>query len=71
MHYFLLKTEPTEYSIDDFARDGVTPWFGVRNYQARNTIRDEIKRFLFHNNMNNCVYENASSYVILRIVTSL
>ena len=43
MSHFLLKTEPSEYSIDDFARDGVTSWFGVRNYQARNILRDDIK----------------------------
>lgn len=43
MSHFLLKTEPSEYSIDDFARDKVTSWFGVRNYQARNILRDDIK----------------------------
>ena len=43
MSHFLLKTEPSEYSIDDFARDRVTSWFGVRNYQARNILRDDIK----------------------------
>lgn len=43
MSHFLLKTEPTEYSIDDLKRDKVTSWFGVRNYQARNIIRDDIK----------------------------
>lgn len=43
MSHFLLKTEPIEYSIDDLKRDKVTSWFGVRNYQARNIIRDDIK----------------------------
>tara|TARA_R110002049_G_scaffold4601_6_gene32880 strand:- start:77479 stop:77952 length:474 start_codon:yes stop_codon:yes gene_type:complete len=43
--YWLFKTEPTTYSIDDLAndRDQTTCWEGVRNYQARNLLRDEIK----------------------------
>ncbi|HWN70643.1 MAG TPA: EVE domain-containing protein [Haliangium sp.] len=40
--YWLMKSEPDVYSIDHLARDGVTPWEGVRNYQARNLLRDEI-----------------------------
>ena len=40
MQHFLLKTEPSTYSIDDLARDGSTSWGGVRNYQARNIIRE-------------------------------
>ena len=40
--HWLMKSEPDAYSIDDLARDGVTPWEGVRNYQARNLLRDEI-----------------------------
>ncbi len=41
--YWLLKSEPDCYSIDDFARDKVTFWDGVRNYQARNMLRDEMR----------------------------
>lgn len=41
--YWLMKSEPDAYSIDDLARDGVTPWEGVRNYQARNLLRDELR----------------------------
>lgn len=43
--YWLLKSEPDVYSIDDLARDKdrTTCWDGVRNYQARNLMRDEIK----------------------------
>ncbi|MCX7896905.1 MAG: EVE domain-containing protein [Rhodocyclaceae bacterium] len=41
--YWLMKSEPTEYSIDDLAREGAVPWFGVRNYQARNFMRDQMK----------------------------
>lgn len=40
MKYWLLKTEPQAYSIDDLERDGRTCWDGVRNYQARNFMRD-------------------------------
>ena len=37
--YWLMKSEPDEFSIDDLARVGVEPWTGVRNYQARNFMR--------------------------------
>jgi predicted RNA-binding protein with PUA-like domain len=37
--YWLLKTEPEGYSIDDLKRDKVEPWSGVRNYQARNFMQ--------------------------------
>ncbi|HEY8429838.1 MAG TPA: EVE domain-containing protein [Sandaracinaceae bacterium] len=40
--YWLVKSEPDVYSIDDLARDGRTEWDGVRNYQARNYMRDEM-----------------------------
>lgn len=50
--YWLLKTEPTAYSIDDLKRDGKTEWTGVRNYQARNTMRDSMSKgdlaFFYH-----------------------
>src|SRR3989338_5334855 len=41
--YWLMKSEPTVYSIDDLARDRMTYWDGVRNYQARNFMRDQMK----------------------------
>lgn len=41
--YWLVKSEPEAYSIDDLQRDGETYWDGVRNYQARNTMRDDMK----------------------------
>src|SRR5215468_2986246 len=41
--YWLMKSEPDEFSIDDLVRDKSTPWFGVRNYQARNFMRDQMK----------------------------
>jgi predicted RNA-binding protein with PUA-like domain len=37
---WLMKSEPNTYSIDDLARDGRTYWDGVRNYQARNLMRE-------------------------------
>jgi len=45
MRYWLMKSEPSEFSIDDFAAqpDQTTPWFGVRNYQARNFMRDQMR----------------------------
>ena len=41
--YWLMKCEPAAYTIDDLARDGQTCWEGVRNYQARNFMRDEMR----------------------------
>jgi predicted RNA-binding protein with PUA-like domain len=41
--YWLMKSEPEVYSIDDLARDGTTHWDGVRNYQARNFMRDDMR----------------------------
>jgi predicted RNA-binding protein with PUA-like domain len=41
--YWLMKCEPAAYTIDDLARDKRTSWEGVRNYQARNFIRDEMQ----------------------------
>ena len=39
MSYWLLKSEPDEFSIDDLKRKKVEPWDGIRNYQARNFLR--------------------------------
>jgi len=45
MNHWLMKSEPDECSIDDAlaARGRITPWTGVRNYQARNTMRDLMR----------------------------
>jgi len=43
MNYWLFKSEPTTYGIDHLAKDKVTAWTGVRNYQARNFMRDQMK----------------------------
>jgi predicted RNA-binding protein with PUA-like domain len=45
MQYWLMKSEPDEVSIDDAlaAPGGVVPWTGVRNYQARNFMRDAMR----------------------------
>lgn len=53
MAYWLMKSEPDVYSIDDLARDRTELWDGVRNYQARNfltsmTVGD--KAFFYHSN---------------------
>lgn len=51
-----MKTEPGAYSIDDLERDGATPWDGVRNYQARNIMRDDMRVgdmvIIYHSNTN-------------------
>lgn len=41
--YWLMKCEPEAYTIADLERDGATAWEGVRNYQARNLLRDELQ----------------------------
>lgn len=41
--YWLMKCEPSAYTIADLERDGQTSWEGVRNYQARNLMRDEMQ----------------------------
>ena len=43
MAYWLIKSEHDAYSIDDLARDGTEPWDGIRNYQARNMMHDDMK----------------------------
>ncbi len=51
MQTWLMKSEPDEASIDDLARQGTLPWTGVRNYQARNFMRDAFAlqdRVLFY-----------------------
>jgi predicted RNA-binding protein with PUA-like domain len=40
MKHWLVKSEPSAYSIDDLQRDRITSWDGVRNYQARNFLRE-------------------------------
>ena len=43
MSCWLVKSEPSVYSIEDLEEDGVTEWWGVRNYLARNYMRDEME----------------------------
>jgi predicted RNA-binding protein with PUA-like domain len=44
MAYWLMKSEPAVYGIDDLQRDGRTRWEGIRNYQVRNMMRDDMRR---------------------------
>lgn len=50
--FWLIKSEPTAYSIDDLKRDGTADWGGVRNYTARNFLRDSMQKgdlaFYYH-----------------------
>jgi len=54
MAYWLMKSEPDVYSIDDLARDGREMWDSIRNYQARNMMRDDMRIgdeiFFYHSN---------------------
>ena len=54
MAHWLMKSEPDVYGIDDLERDGTEVWDGVRNYRARNLMRDEMSvgdlAFFYHSN---------------------
>lgn len=54
MNHWLMKSEPDTFSIDDLKRHRQEPWDGVRNYQARNFMRDDMcpgdKVFFYHSN---------------------
>ena len=54
MHYWLMKSEPDTYSIDDLQSFGVDHWDGIRNYQVRNFFRDQMQvgdqAFFYHSN---------------------
>ena len=54
MKFWLMKNEPEDYNIDDLKRDKTEPWDGIRNYQVRNMIRDDMKigdhAFFYHSN---------------------
>lgn len=53
--YWLMKSEPEAYGIDDLERDGVEPWDGIRNYAARNYMRDDMnigdRALFYHSNV--------------------
>jgi len=67
--YWLFKTEPGTFGVDDLARarDATTAWDGVRNYQVRNMLRDEVqvgdRGFLYHSS---CA--EPGIYALVRIV---
>ena len=54
--YWLMKSEPDVYSIDDLEKEGTTSWEGIRNYEARNNMRDEMsvgdEVLFYHSNAN-------------------
>lgn len=58
MTYWLIKSEPNAYSLADLQRDHKTAWHGVRNYQARNMLRDQMQvgelAFFYHSNTKVC-----------------
>lgn len=65
MNYWLFKSEPNAYSYDDLVADGTAEWDGVRNFQARNYLRDSIKTgdlvLFYHSNAKPpCVVGTAS-----------
>lgn len=58
MNYWLVKSEPFKYSWEQFVKDGITVWDGVRNYQARNNLKEMKKGdkvLFYHSNEGLCV----------------
>ncbi len=54
MKYWMVKQEPDAYSWDDFVKDGKTDWTGVRNFQARNNLKEMKKGdkvLFYHSNV--------------------
>lgn len=54
MAYWLMKSEPDVFGIDDLKKVRIEPWDGVRNYQVRNMMRDDMRKgdlaFFYHSN---------------------
>ena len=54
MKYWLMKSEPTDFSINDLEKSKTIDWYGIRNYQARNFMRDDMslgdQAFFYHSN---------------------
>jgi predicted RNA-binding protein with PUA-like domain len=69
MNYWLVKSEADCYSIEDFKRDKKTAWTGIRNYQARNFMRDGMKKgdmvFFYHSQS-----EPSGIYGLARVVSA-
>ena len=68
MAYWLMKSEPDSFGIDDMKKRGVEPWSGVRNYQARNFMRNNMSEgdlaFLYHSSC-----EEPGIYGVMQIAT--
>jgi predicted RNA-binding protein with PUA-like domain len=68
MRYWLMKSEPDEVSIDDLAAmpKRTVAWYGVRNYQARNFMRDQMQvgdfAFFYHSSCSEPAYPDASQF---------
>ena len=69
MFYWLMKSEPDTFGIDTLKARGTEPWEGVRNYQARNFMRDGMKErdlaFMYHSSC-----EQPGIYGIMQIASS-
>ena len=71
INYWLIKSEPDAYSIDTLKNEGVTLWDGIRNYQARNFMRQMNKGdkvFFYHSNCNPPGIVGLMEVINLRIV---
>ena len=58
MNYWLVKSEPSSYSWSQMQKDKISPWDGVRNYQARNNLRNmklDDLAFFYHSNQEKAI----------------
>lgn len=58
MNYWLVKSEPSSYSWSQMQQDKISPWDGVRNYQARNNLRNmklDDLAFFYHSNQEKAI----------------
>ena len=72
MNYWLIKSEGSCYSIDDLKRDRKTAWTGIRNYQARNFMRDEMRvgdLVLFYHSLGKTAGEPSGIYGIAKVAS--
>jgi len=72
MNYWLIKSEGACYSIDDLRRDKRAPWTGIRNFQARNYMRDGMRTgdlVLFYHS-NGTAAQPAGIYGIARVASA-
>ena len=74
VRYWLMKSEPHVYPFSQLVEDGSTHWDGVRNYQARNMMRDDLKLgdmvLFYHSNTKPLMWPESHVYAVKGIQTT-